>query len=437
MTIYLGLGANDGDRIDNLERAIDALRAAGFRLQQVSPVVESPAMLPAGAEPDWHQPYLNLVVSGDADWRPQQGLDIVKRIERDLGRAPGPRWSPRPIDIDLLRWHERRADDARLTLPHRGLPQRDFVLTPLLHLQPDLPAGENGESVFELTQRVRPIPLWMAVVNLTPDSFSDGGAWQDMDALDAYIDKLIARHVQIIDVGAESTRPGGATIEAADEWARLEPALARIAERLQGRNIRPWLSLDSRHPTVVGNALRYGINLINDVTGLRDPGMQSVARDSGCQVAAMHSLSVPVVAGEQLPDKPNATRQIIEWAEQRMETWTAAGLDLNRIILDPGIGFGKSAIQAFDILSHCRELRGTGLRILIGHSRKSFMRGMTGDRPAAQRDIETLGMALALCRQGVDIIRVHAPFIHMRAHLAWAHLAATHTTNAHADERAG
>lgn len=438
MSVYLGLGANAGDRIGNLERAVAELVSAGFRLQQVSPVVESPAMLPPGADPGWHKPYLNLVVSGDADWRPQDGLGIVKRIERDLGRAPGPRWSPRPIDIDLLIWHERRADDERLTIPHIGLPQRDFVLTPLLHMQPDLPAGEHGESVFELSRRARPIPLWMAVVNLTPDSFSDGGAWQDAGALGDYIDKLIARHVQIIDVGAESTRPGGGALKPAEEWARLEPALARIAERLQGRRIRPWLSLDSYHPAVVDKALKYGIDIINDVTGLQDAGMQAVARASGCQVVAMHSLTVPVKAGECLPDKPNAARQITEWAERNMETWAAAGLDLNRIILDPGIGFGKSAIQAFDILSNCRALRRCGLRLLIGHSRKSFMRGITGDRPAAQRDLETLGMSLALCAQGVDIIRVHSPFIHMRAHLAWAHLAAAHTAHdAHAGERAG
>lgn len=437
MTIYLGLGANDGDRIGNLERAVGELVRAGYQLQQISPVVESPAMLPADAAPAWHQPYLNLAVSGDADWSPQQGLDIVKRIERDLGRAPGPRWSPRPIDIDLLRWHDRRANDDRLTLPHIGLPRRDFVLTPLLHMQPDLPAGEHGESVFELTHNVRPIPLWMAVVNLTPDSFSDGGAWQSTDALDEYINKLIARHVQIIDLGAESTRPGGDALAPMEEWKRIEPALARIHERLQGRRVRPWLSLDSRHPTVVANAMKYGIDIINDVTGLQNAGMQSVARESGRQAVAMHSLTVPVKAGEFLPGEPNAAQQITEWAERAMETWAAAGLDLNRIILDPGIGFGKSSIQAFDILSQCRALRRCGLRLLIGHSRKSFMRNITGERPAGRRDIETLGMSLALCAQGVDIIRVHSPFIHMRAHIAWAHIAAMQTADGSADERAG
>ncbi len=431
MTIYLGLGANDGDRKNNLERAIDQLVGAGFRLRQVSPVVESPALLPHAAEPAWHKPYLNLVISGDADWQPSEGLAIAKQIERDLGRGPGVRWSPRPIDIDLLSWHDHKTGSGKLTIPHADARRRDFVLTPLLHLQPDLPVGENGETAFELTQTIRPIPLWMAVINLTPDSFSgdgddDCGAGEQSGTLDAYLGKLIERNVHIIDLGAESTRPGGQSLSPAEEWKRLEPALANAAERLRGRHVKPWLSVDSRNPATVEKALRYGIDIINDVSGLSDPEMMAVAAQNGCQVVAMHSLSVPVDPALRLPDERGAVEQITEWTEKKMEIWTQAGLDLNRIILDPGIGFGKSAIQAFDLLSHCRELRQAGLRLLIGHSRKSFMNGLTA-HPAPQRDPETLGISLSLCQQGIDIIRVHSPLPQMRAYLAWAHLETTQT----------
>ena len=422
MTIYLGLGANDGDRKQNLERAIDGLVGAGFRVQQVSPVVESPALLPPQAEPAWHRPYLNLVVSGEADWQPQQGLAVAKQIEKELGREKGARWSPRPIDIDLLRWHDHKMGPGKLTLPHADARRRDFVLTPLMHLQPDLPVGEKGESVFELTRTIRPIPLWMAIINLTPDSFSDGNRWSDPGELDAYIDKLLERNVQIIDVGAESTRPGGEVLSPKAEWARLEPALAGIAGRLEGKRVKPWLSVDSRNPAIIEKALRYGVDIINDVTGLADANMMAVVRQNGCQAVAMHSLSVPVNPARVLPDAHSAIDQITQWAEEKMETWAKAGLDLNRIILDPGIGFGKSSIQAFELLSHCRELRQAGLRLLVGHSRKSFMNRLT-DHPAGQRDLETLGISLSLCRQGVDIIRVHSPFIHLRAYLAWAHVA--------------
>ncbi len=449
MTIYLGLGANDGNRKHNLERAIAELVGAGFRLERVSPVVESPALLPDDADPAWHKPYLNLVISGDADWQPHEGLAAAKRIEQALGRGRGARWSPRPIDIDLLRWHdcitndpadndpaertdndpaERTDNDltatGKLTIPHADARRRDFVLTPLLHLQPDLPVGERGETVFELTRTIRPIPLWMAIVNLTPDSFSDGGEWADAKELQAHLDNLIEHNAHIIDLGAESTRPGGQPLPAAEEWARLEPVLAALAERLRGRYVKPWLSVDSRNPATIEKALGYGVDMINDVTGLGDPEMMAVARQNGCQVVAMHSLSVPVDPALMLPDDRGAVGQILRWAEDKMETWTKAGLDLNRIILDPGIGFGKTTTQAFDLLRHCRELRRTGLRLLVGHSRKSFMSGLTDrDRPAACRDLETLGMSLALCAQGVDVLRVHAPLSQMRAALAWAHIA--------------
>ena len=427
MTIYLGLGANDGDRKQSLERAIDELVRAGFRLERVSPMVESPALLPADADSAWHKPYLNLAVSGDAEWSPAEGLAVAKRIEKKLGRKPGARWSPRPIDIDLLLWHDQRlsgeADSGGLTLPHADARRRDFVLTPLLHLQADLSVGEQGRTVFELTQTIHPIPLWMAIVNVTPDSFSDGGVWADPGALDGWFDKLIARNVHAIDLGAESTRPGAQPLDPGEEWARLEPVLANLAERLEGRRIRPWLSVDSRNPATVDKALGYGVDLINDVTGLTDPDMLAVVRQSGCQAVAMHSLSTPVDPALQLSGARSASVQVVEWAEQRMETWVKAGLDLNRIFLDPGIGFGKSATQAFELLSRCRELRRAGLRLLVGHSRKSFMNGLTA-RPAPRRDLETLGLSLALCHQGVDMIRVHAPFIHQRAHLAWAHIAA-------------
>ncbi len=446
MTIYLGLGANAADdsqpappagssatpdtppadpRTRNLERAIEALVAAGFALQKVSPLVESPALLPPHADPSWHKPYLNLAVAGDAPWQPEEGLAIVKRIERDLGRRPGQKWSPRTIDIDLLRWHDLRLNSAKLTLPHADESRRDFVLTPLMHLQPNLPLGAPGETAFARTQTIGPIPLWMAIINLTPDSFSDGNSWRNLDELDAYVGKLIARNVQIIDVGAESTRPGGETLSAADEWSRLQPALARIAAQLAGHHIKPWLSIDSRRAAIIDKALPYGLDIINDVSGLADPEMIAVARASGCQVVAMHSMSAPVNAALNLPaavDDADATTQLRRWAEQKMEGWARAGLDLNRIILDPGIGFGKSATQALHLLAHCRDLRAVGLRLAVGHSRKSFMAAMSAARRPPQRDLETLGISLALCQQGVDIIRTHAPFMHQRAYLAWAHV---------------
>ena len=422
MTIYLGLGANEGDRAGNINRAIDELVAAGFIPHKVSPLVESPALLPRDAKPDWHKPYLNLVVAGDAKWSPRDGLAIAKRIEKNLGRnADAPRWAPRPIDIDLLRWHCDRLRGETLTIPHADARRRDFVLTPLLHLQPDLIIGERGETVFELTQGIKPIPLWMAAVNITPDSFSDGGANENLTAVDAYLDKLIARNVQIIDIGGESTRPGAIPIPPDEEWRRVRPVLELLADKLKNKRAKPLIAIDSRNASTVEKSLAFGVDIINDVRGLVDADMRALGKSSGCQIIAMHSLSAPADASLQLPDARCAVSFMRDWIAKKIDALTAAGLDLNKIIVDPGIGFGKTAAQSFELLSAITELRGAGLRVLIGHSRKSLLANLT-THPPAQRDLETLGVSLALCAQGADIIRVHAPFMHQRAYLAWAHV---------------
>ena len=421
MTIYLGLGSNQGSRIDQLEQSVVRLESAGFRVTRISPVVESPAMLPPGADASWDRPYLNIVLAGEARWTPRQALDVIKAIERDAGREPGPRWSPRPLDIDILLWGDERFREPDLQIPHPGIENRDFVITPLLHMAPGLVIPGTGRTVFELTLGRRNIPLWMGILNITPDSFSDGGSWEDRDRLSDWIDRMIAEHVQIIDVGAESTRPNAGGIPEEEEWRRLEPVLELLQERFAGRRVRPRVSLDSRHPAIMARGVAHGIDLINDVTGLDDPAMLAVVRDCDCDVVAMHAMTVPVNPVVLLPDAESAVVQLLRWIGEKKSVWDRMGIDLGRIVFDPGIGFGKSSLQACEIMSSVRELREAGLRVLIGHSRKSFMAAFS-DRPAGQRDLETLGISLALADQGADIIRVHHPMIHQRAYRAWSHV---------------
>lgn len=421
MTIYLGLGSNQGNRIDRLEQAVVRLQNAGFGVTRISPVVESPAMLPPGADPSWDRPYLNIVVAGKARWTPRQALDVIQSIERDAGREPGPRWSPRPLDIDILLWGDERIQEPGLVIPHPGIENRDFVITPLLHIAPGLVIPGSGRTVFDLSLGRRNIPLWMGILNITPDSFSDGGSWEDRDRLEDWIDRMIAENVQIIDVGAESTRPNAGEIPLEEEWRRLQPVLDLLQERLAGRRVRPLVSLDSRHPEIITRGLAHDIDLINDVTGLDDPAMAAVVRDSNCDVVAMHAMTVPVNPAVLLPDTESAVVQLLRWIEEKKSAWDRMGINLGRMIFDPGIGFGKSSVQACELMSHVQELRGAGLRVLIGHSRKSFMAAFS-NRPARQRDLETLGISLALAGQGTDILRVHHPMIHQRAYRAWCHV---------------
>ncbi len=424
MTIFLGLGSNQGNRHANLQQAVAQLQLNGFEISEISPIVETPALLSGNAQPSWNKPFLNCVVCGQAHWQASEGLRITKKIEADLGRClsteAAKKWAPRTIDIDLLIWHDLIVDSSELTLPHYAITERAFVLTPLLHLQPDLLIPGQTQTVFELCQRIRPSPLWMGILNITPDSFSDGGIWNDDATLLEQIDAMLEENVQIIDMGAESTRPNATAIQATEEWHRLQPPLHIATQRLSGQSIRPLLCVDSHHASTLEKALNAGADMINDVTGLRDPAIIELARDSNCQVVAMHSMSIPADPSILLPTSDSAVQQLRDWLNDNIEHWLDNGLDLNKIIFDPGIGFGKNALQSLALLQHTNAFKDSGLRLLIGHSRKSFMSGFT-DRPFSERDLETLGISLALCQQGVEIIRVHNPIMHIRTYRGWSH----------------
>jgi len=421
MAIYLGLGCNEGDRVRQMELALSQLVEAGFRIGDVSPLVESPAMLPDDAPPSWNKPYLNCVVKGEVDWQPMQTLGIIKDIEKNLGRVPTKRWAPRPMDIDILLWHDQQMHTEDLTIPHAGLTKRSFVLSPLCYLAPNLIVPGIDRTVFALSQSTPIIPLWMGIVNVTPDSFSDGGVWSEADKLDQHLETLIQQNIQILDLGAESTRPGAEVVDETMEWQRLRPVLSSIYQKRNTRRLFPKISIDSRNARIMAKALEWGADIINDVSGLSDPDMLSLAAQSDAQIVAMHSVVVPADPSRLLPTDEPTLQQMKDWLFRRIDTWLAAGIDLNRVVFDPGVGFGKNGFQTFDLLSDVAGLRELGLRVLIGHSRKSFMRNFSGST-AIERDFATLGISMALCAQGVDIVRVHEPIMHQQAYRSWAHV---------------
>ena len=424
MEVYFGLGSNQGDRRAHLEEALGALGRAGARDVEISPVVESPALLPPGAPASWNRPFLNLVArcriaksAAPDDWH-----RTIKTIESRLGRnLSASRWSPRPVDIDILLWGRRTIRTEHLTIPHRELRERSFVLTPLAHLAPQMTIpGDDATTVLELSGRVRPIPLWMGIVNCTPDSFSDGEGF-DPERLAVIVDKQVAAGAHWIDIGAESTRPGARPISPEEEWTRLEPPLRETLSLLHGRGVRPRVSVDTRHPEVAERALVLGADMINDVTGLGTAPMRRLARESGAQWVAVHTVSVPADPARRLPPRPPAPDSLATWLARRHREWEDDGIDTSRIVFDPGIGFGKDTLQALDLFASLDRFRAEGFRVLIGHSRKTWFSG--GGPPAPERDPETLGASLALTARGVDILRVHDVALHSRAYRSWAHVA--------------
>lgn len=422
--IYLGLGSNQGDRRKYLTRALALLAQGGFEISRVSPIVESPALLKKDALPEWNRPYLNLVVAGNTQHTPDEILKLAKKIEQALGRdLQASRWSPRNIDIDLLLWNDERINAPDLSIPHVEMHKRSFVITPLLHLAPNFTIPGINLTPLQISRQIRPIPLWMGVANITPDSFSGEGGYKALSALETQFETWIEAGVQIMDLGGESTRPGAGPLSAEDEWARLQPVFDLLARLRSKHELMPLISVDTRHAAVAQFALESGADWINDVTGLSDPVMQAVVREHGVGAVAMHSLSIPVQPGEVLDSRVPVAQQLVAWLDAQRAVWLEVGLDIGNIVFDPGVGFGKTALQNQDIIKQTATLRQHGFRLLIGHSRKSFMNSFT-TQAFADRDIETLGLSLAMCEQGVDIIRVHDPLSHIRAYRAWAQIRA-------------
>ena len=422
MQVFLGLGSNLGDRRDHLARAVDALEARGIGIDRVSPVVESPALLPDSAPSDWNRPYLNLVLECSVGCSPEQLRLWIDDIQSAFGRANSSHWSPRPIDIDILLWGRERIVTERLTIPHRDLTRRSFVLAPLAALAPRLTVPGDGRTMLEHSIMLgHHIPLWMGIINVTPDSFSDGGQFMVWPRIEPHVEAMIDAGVHIIDVGGESTRPGASEVDPETEWSRVGPVIERLVERLAGDRTRPLLSLDTRRAEVAAKGLELGVDIVNDVSGLTSPEMIALARGADCDWVAMHHVTIPADPRTTLPDDESPFDAVEAWLLGRMETWDAEGLDLGRIIFDPGIGFGKNRLQSLRLLRRAGEFRRHGLRVLVGHSRKSFMKSFTGGDEGS-RDLATIGASLHLCAQGVDIIRVHDVPGHIAAYRGWSHL---------------
>lgn len=252
-------------------------------------------------------------------------------------------------------------------------------------------------------------PAVMGILNVTPDSFSGDGRLGSA-AVEA-AERLVAEGVDILDIGAESTRPHAQALDSDAEWARLSPVLSVLARQHWRSRIR--LSIDTRHAQTAARALALGVDIINDVTGLADPAMPGVLRAHPCDIVVMHALSVPVDPAVRLPADTDVLQHMLCWKQQVTAAAVAAGLDPARLVYDPGIGFGTSTRQSLALVHGAAALVGSGGRWLFGHSRKSFLKVFT-EADAAQRDDLTLAVSAQLAAAGVQMLRVHAVGRHRR-----------------------
>jgi dihydropteroate synthase len=245
------------------------------------------------------------------------------------------------------------------------------------------------------------LPLVMGIVNVTPDSFSDGGRFLDTSAAVNHGLRLIEEGADILDIGGESTRPYSEPISADEELSRVMP----VVERLAGRTSVP-ISIDTSKAEVARDAVAAGCEIINDVTGLAgDAAMVAVASEAQCGLCVMHMRGTPQTMQDD-PTYQDVVAQVHDYLRQRRDALVAAGIEAERICLDPGIGFGKTHEHNLTLLANCHRFHDLGCPILIGHSRKGFIGKVTGDK-TADRTAGTIGVALSLALQGVQIVRVH------------------------------
>jgi len=239
----------------------------------------------------------------------------------------------------------------------------------------------------------------MGILNLTPDSFSDGGQWLDPSAAIAAAHRMIDEGADLLDLGAESTRPGAAVVPVEAELGRLQPVLKAL------RECGVPLSVDTRKPEVMRAVIDLGADMINDVEGFASVEAIDAVRQSSVACCVMHMQGEPQ-SMQQAPVYEHVIQDVKNILAQRTERLQSAGIDASRILIDPGIGFGKTLDHNLSLLAHLDELSDQGLPVLIGVSRKSMIGALTG-RSVDARLAGSLAAMLAAVRAGARVVRVH------------------------------
>ncbi len=265
----------------------------------------------------------------------------------------------------------------------------------LLHYDERLPAGPAGLDLSDP-------PLLMGVLNVTPDSFSDGGSYAGVDEAVRAGLRMADEGAHLLDIGGESTRPGSDPLLEEHELSRVLPVVRALASSLPGR-----ISVDTYKARVAAQALEAGAALINDVSALRtDPGMVAVARDADCPVILMHMLGEPKTM-QIAPEYGDVVEEVHAFFAERIEWAVENGLREENLLIDPGLGFGKTTAHNLALLRDLDAFRSLGRPIVVGASRKRFLGEILGIDEASERDEATAATTVLAVRAGAHVIRVH------------------------------
>ncbi|RDA85594.1 hypothetical protein CP532_0905, partial [Ophiocordyceps camponoti-leonardi (nom. inval.)] len=431
---YIALGSNVGNRIGEIEKACREMDRRGIRVRRTSSLWETPPMYVTDQDR-----FINGACEVETTLDPLGLLDELQQIERDMGRRKIVDKGPRNIDLDILLYGQDSVSSDRLTVPHAGIAEREFVLRPLAQLIPRMAlfTSQPGKVVEAYLSELPPLdeplssvtPLGppprcpsltplapdretqiMAILNLTPDSFSDGGR-HGVDTLVSDVADMISGGASIIDVGGQSTAPGRSPVSAEEEAARVLPAIELLRKMPETREA--VISVDTYRASVAEQAVAAGADMINDVSaGRLDPAMLPTVARLGTTICLMHMRGTPqTMMRETEYGEGGVVPAVASELLSRVAAAEEAGVRRWRIVVDPGIGFAKTTGQNLELLRRLDELRRwpglDGLPWLVGASRKTFVGKVTGEVAAHERIWGTAATVAAAVQGGVDVVRVH------------------------------
>lgn len=434
-----------GNRLGNFDEALQLMKSSGIQITRHACLYETaPAYVT-------DQPrFLNSAVRGFTKLGPHELLGVVKKIESEMGRTGGIRYGPRPIDLDILFYGKFKINSEILTVPHERIWERPFVMAPLIDLlgtdiDTDTVAWWHalakysgglfeswkklgGESLVgkDGIKRVIPIGdrLWdysertsiMGILNLTPDSFSDGGKYLSVEAAVSQVQLMLSEGADIIDFGAQSTRPMATQISPEEELERLLPVLDIVKQmpEVEGK----ILSVDTFYSRVAAEAVRKGAHLVNDVSGgWMDPSMHDTVAELRVPYIVMHMRGDPsTMQNSENLQYTDVCKEVASELYTRVRNAELSGIPAWRIILDPGLGFSKTTEQNLDILMGLQTIRAELARrsiavshapLLAGPSRKRFLGQVCGRSSATERDPATVASVTSAILGGANIARVH------------------------------
>ncbi|KAI4089598.1 MAG: hypothetical protein LQ344_005313 [Seirophora lacunosa] len=450
----VALGSNLGDRVGMIEQACTEMNLRGLKVLRTSSLYESEPMYKTD------QPsFLNGVCQIETTVSPIELLNQLQHIEDLLGRVKTIENGPRTVDLDVLLYDNQTVDNERLQIPHPRMSEREFVLRPLCDIvphaflpQPNIlldfsaqldrlpppttplvaqtPLTRFAPSATSPTSSdpdLPPGPLLtsslpsrkthlMAILNLTPDSFSSDGLHTSTfspASLLPSLQSLLTHNVTILDIGGESTRPHASPLSPSDELARVLPTVTFIRSNPDFNPL--LLSIDTYHASVARACVEAGADIINDVSaGQLDTDMLPTVADLGCTYIMGHMRGTPQTMNTLTSYPSGLIPGIASELNQRVQAAMAAGVPRWRIVLDPGIGFAKTGAQNLDILRRLGELRAAdglqGLPWCVGVSRKGFVGSVTGcegTEMMGERVWGTAGAVSACVAGGADVVRVH------------------------------